>query len=78
MRAGLPIVASNVGGIPEAIPEVLVPPGDVNALRQALQDLMDDPVKRQRLGEDGHQIFERRFRFETTLQQTEALYLSFK
>jgi glycosyltransferase involved in cell wall biosynthesis len=78
MRAGLPIVASNVGGVPEAIPEVLVPAGDVDALRRALQDLMDDPVKRQRLGEDGHHIFECRFRFETTLEQTEALYLSLR
>ena len=78
MRAGLPIVASNVGGVPEAVSEVLVPAGDVDGLRRALQDLMDDPVKRQRLGENGHHIFKRRFRFQTTLEQTEGLYLSLK
>jgi glycosyltransferase involved in cell wall biosynthesis len=39
LAAGRPVIASHIGGVPEVIPEgagVLVPPGDVSALREAL------------------------------------------
>ncbi|HEY2311890.1 MAG TPA: glycosyltransferase family 4 protein [Gaiellaceae bacterium] len=54
MARGRPVVASAVGGLPEAIEDgvngVLVAPLDVAALRQALQELLDDPERRARLG----------------------------
>ncbi|WP_138735916.1 glycosyltransferase [Modestobacter excelsi] len=53
MAAGLPVVASDVGGIPEVVRHgetgLLVPPGDVTALAAALDRLVADPGLRDRL-----------------------------
>ncbi|MEX5719615.1 glycosyltransferase [Geodermatophilus maliterrae] len=53
MAAGLPVVASDVGGIPEVVRHgetgLLVPPGDVGALTAALDSLASDPALRARL-----------------------------
>jgi glycosyltransferase involved in cell wall biosynthesis len=54
MSLGLPIVASDVGGVGEAIVDresgLLVPPHDERALAQALVCLLDDPDSRARMG----------------------------
>jgi glycosyltransferase involved in cell wall biosynthesis len=53
MAAGLPVVASDVGGIPEVVRHgetgLLVPPGDVAALAAALDRLVADPGLREHL-----------------------------
>ncbi|SNS20508.1 Glycosyltransferase involved in cell wall bisynthesis [Geodermatophilus saharensis] len=53
MAAGLPVVASDVGGIPEVVRHgvtgLLVPPGDVDALAAALDRVTGDDVLRARL-----------------------------
>ncbi|WP_448616410.1 glycosyltransferase family 4 protein [Modestobacter sp. URMC 112] len=53
MVAGLPVVASDVGGIPEVVGHgvtgLLVPPGDVDRLAAALDELVADPRLRSRL-----------------------------
>jgi glycosyltransferase involved in cell wall biosynthesis len=53
MASGLPVVASDVGGIPEVVRDgvtgLLVPPGDVDALAAALDRLVADPCLRARL-----------------------------
>ena len=58
--AGLPLVATDVGGIPEIVRDnetgLLVPPGDVDALVHALGALVDDPALRARLGGAAHQL----------------------
>jgi glycosyltransferase involved in cell wall biosynthesis len=57
MAAGLPVVASAVGGVPELVDDgetgVLVPPGDPAALATALARLVADPALRERLGAAG-------------------------
>ncbi len=52
MATGIPVVASAVGGIPEALggTGILVRPDDPGALAEALRSLADDPVQRQRIG----------------------------
>ena len=54
MAHGRPVVASAVGGIPELVEDgvsgLLVPPGDVSALRAALERLLGDPILRRRIG----------------------------
>jgi glycosyltransferase involved in cell wall biosynthesis len=78
MRAGLPVVASDVGGVSEAVSEgingLLVPPGQPEALSGALEKLIADASERQRLGAAARRIYEGRFRFERMLQETMELY----
>ncbi|MFI5697403.1 glycosyltransferase family 4 protein [Kribbella sp. NPDC051586] len=57
LARGLPVVATQVGGVPEAVghapdgsrPGLLVVPGDPHALAQALRQWLGDPVERARL-----------------------------
>jgi glycosyltransferase involved in cell wall biosynthesis len=57
MAAGLPVVASNVGGVPEAVVDgdtgLLVPPSDPQSLAAAIDRLLGDPALRRRLGQAG-------------------------
>jgi glycosyltransferase involved in cell wall biosynthesis len=61
----LPIVASRVGGIPEAVRDgetgLLVEPGNPVDLAQALTRLLGDDALRQRLGQAGRQWVEEAF-----------------
>jgi glycogen(starch) synthase len=54
MAAGLPVVATRVGGIPEVVADgetgLLVPPGDAPALAAAVDRLLADPALAKRLG----------------------------
>ena len=65
MAAGVPVVATAVGGIPELIDPgvtgVLVEPGKPNELASALRRLLDDPAARARMGEAGRRIAHDRF-----------------
>lgn len=53
MRAGRPLVATAVGGIPDLVGDgaVLVAPGDADALGTAVRRLLDDPAAATALGE---------------------------
>lgn len=79
MAAGLPVIASRVGGIPELVADgvsgVLVPAGDAAALARAVLDLMDRPELAARLGRAARADVERRFSFERMVADFEALYL---
>lgn len=57
MAAGTPVLASNVGGIPEMVVDgetgVLIPPHDAAGLHAALDHLFDDPRYLQEMGRAG-------------------------
>ncbi|PZG09511.1 glycosyltransferase [Micromonospora craterilacus] len=55
LRAGVPLVATAVGGLPELVGDaaVLVPPGDVDAVDAAVRGLLDDDAGRAELGRRG-------------------------
>ena len=78
MRAGLPVVAADVGGVREAVVHgttgLLAPAGDVPAFAEAIAGLLAGPGLRQRLGAAGRLIFERRFRLERMIENTETVY----
>jgi glycosyltransferase involved in cell wall biosynthesis len=55
LRAGVPLVATDVGGVRDLVGDaaVLVPPGDAAALRQAVDAVLADAEVRRRLRETG-------------------------
>ncbi len=78
MASGLPVVASDVGGISEVVEDgrtgLLVPPFQPNKLAGALISILGDPVKARLMGERGRQIVEERFHFRNFVQAHERMY----
>ena len=79
MAAGLPVVASAVGGILELIDSgrtgLLVPPGEPQPLADALCRLMEDPALAARLGDAGRDEARARYSFDRMVAAFESLYL---
>jgi glycosyltransferase involved in cell wall biosynthesis len=78
MAAGKPIVATRVGGIPALVDDgrhaLLVPPGDVGALGEAVTRLLRDGELRERLGRNARERQRREFDIESSTQAVEDLY----
>ena len=78
MACGLPVIATNVGGIPEYVADgktaMLVPPQNPEALARSLQVLIADPEKRAAMGQAGRQRVERFFTVERMVAETAELY----
>jgi glycosyltransferase involved in cell wall biosynthesis len=78
MALGLPVVATNVGGVPKLVLDgetgMLVPPAEVEALAAALLELMRNAEKRRALGEAGRRRALEQFSIETAAAKYQALY----
>ena len=78
MRAGLPVIASDVGGNREAIVNgetgFLVPEGSVAELADALRRVIEDPELRLRLGRAARLRFTHLFHFDKQERLTRSLY----
>jgi glycosyltransferase involved in cell wall biosynthesis len=78
MALSRPVVASNVGGIPEMIEEgvsgLLVPPGDCDSLAGAIVRLLSDHPLADMLAKRGHDLVHERFCIELMTGSIEALY----
>jgi glycosyltransferase involved in cell wall biosynthesis len=78
MSCGLPVLATEVGGVPEAVVDgetgQLVPRGDAQRLAENLSRLLADAALRRRLGDAGRERYEHGFRAERMLAELEALY----
>jgi glycosyltransferase involved in cell wall biosynthesis len=78
MAAARPVVASNVGGVPDAVRDeetgLLVPPGDPAALAAALERVLADPAWAARLGARGREIAATHFRTTVATSRLVALY----
>jgi len=76
--AGVPVVSTTVGGIPEAVDHgetgLLVPPGDPRALASAVIDLLDDPDRARRMGEAGRRRVKERFSVDRMVEGNLAVY----
>ncbi len=78
MRAGLPVAATDVGGVGEAVRHretgLLVPPQNPAALAAALAELRAAPALRRRLADGARARFEECFRLDRTVSHTLSLY----
>lgn len=78
MRAGLPVVASSVGGVVESVRDeangYLVPRGDVELLRNRIERLLTSPELRIRMGAEGRARYERDFTLAHSVNRTLAVY----
>jgi glycosyltransferase involved in cell wall biosynthesis len=75
--SGIPVVATRVGGVPEAVVDGvtgrLVPSDDPEALADALHELLEDPVRGARMGRAARQRIERELSWEAVATHLEAL-----
>ncbi len=80
MAASLPVIATDVGGIPELIQHevngLLVPPADPVSLAQAIQRLADDPTEAFQMGRQGRLKAEKQFTLQRMILQIEELCAS--
>jgi glycosyltransferase involved in cell wall biosynthesis len=70
MAAGLPVISTPLGGIPEMVEHdingELVPERDPAAICAAMERLISDPERARRLGDRGRQIAQEKFSIETS------------
>lgn len=78
MAAGKPMVASRVGGVPEAVEDgrtgILVEPERPDRLADALIGLLSDRERRERFGAAARESFGTRFTAKVMAEQYEAIY----
>lgn len=78
LAQGTPVIASRVGGIPEIVEDgrsgLLVPPGDVPALAEALEKLWSEPGLGRRLGEAGRAEVVPRYSWENLAERLDRIY----
>jgi glycosyltransferase involved in cell wall biosynthesis len=78
MAGGVPVIATSVGGTPEAVLDgetgLLVPPRDVPALARAVDALLGDPERAGRLGEAGRLRVREKFDADTSARRILGLY----
>jgi glycosyltransferase involved in cell wall biosynthesis len=78
MASGTPVVCSCIGGVPEVVADgatgFLVPPGDVDALRDRLATLLHDHSLRERLGRSARAVFSELFTWDACARRCLASY----
>jgi colanic acid/amylovoran biosynthesis glycosyltransferase len=78
MAAGLPVVSTPIAGVPEMVQEnvtgILVPPGDVTALADALAKLIADREVAQRLGQCGRELARAKFSIAVSVLELRKLF----
>lgn len=78
MASGLPVVATNVGGIPEIIREsesgLLVSPGNELELRNAIEKLLLDDNLREWFGNNGREAVEEKYSWDKVAERIEKTY----
>jgi glycosyltransferase involved in cell wall biosynthesis len=79
MAAGCPVVATQVGGLPDLIREgqsgYLVPPGDARAVAEAMLRLIEAPETAHRMGQSARERVKECYAVRRLIRDTEQLYL---
>ena len=80
MYSKLPIIGTNVGGIPEILKDgetgILIPPRDSEAIKNALLKLIENPALAKSMGERGREIVLSKFTGQRYAREMERLYIS--
>jgi glycosyltransferase involved in cell wall biosynthesis len=80
MLLGKPMIGSAVGGVPEMITDGitgrLVPPGDPQALADAIQGLSADPARAAAMGRRAAEVVRQKFHAKVHAAAVEAIYRS--
>ncbi len=78
MAAGVPVVATRVGGTPEVVADgvtgSLIEAGDVESLAVAAGEILGDPMVRASMSREARDAAERRFSLSAMVAATEAVY----
>jgi glycosyltransferase involved in cell wall biosynthesis len=78
LRSGVPVVASRIGGIPELLVDgvtgILIPPGDVTALTDAVRRCFEDRELQIRARRMGPEVIRQRFFLPRKIDQLEDIY----
>ena len=81
MTHGVPVVVSDVGGLPDIVADgvegLMVAPGDVPALAAALRRLLDDPAAARAMGARGRERARREFEAPVVCDRLEHTYEQF-
>jgi len=82
MSAGLPTIASNVGGIVDIIQDgnngLLVPPDNVELLAQAIKKIVEDEQFAKKLSENARNTVIKKYSWQTVTEQIEGVYEKLK
>jgi len=80
MAAGVPVIATAVGGNPELVKDgetgLLVPPGDEKKLVEALAHLVRDPIARSHYAGRSREFARAHFHIDEVCKRFEQLYLT--
>jgi glycosyltransferase involved in cell wall biosynthesis len=78
MRAGVPVIATNVGAIPDMITDgesgLLISPRNPDGIQEAVLRLSRDVPLRHKVAQDGRKAFEEKFEFSRCIKEMRALY----
>ncbi|MCI0463330.1 MAG: glycosyltransferase [Gemmataceae bacterium] len=78
MALEVPVTATRIAGVPRLVADdqtgLLVEPGSVDGLAQALRRLLLDPALSQRLGRAGRALIEQRYSFAVRMSKVRAVY----
>jgi glycosyltransferase involved in cell wall biosynthesis len=78
MRAGLPVIATTVGGLPEVVKDsesgFLVKPGDPESLAEKISVLCKDDSQRRQMGQKGSVIASQYFSLDIMIKKYQDLY----
>jgi glycosyltransferase involved in cell wall biosynthesis len=78
MASNVPVVVTKVGGLPELIQDkkegLVIPPNDSNKLTEALEELINDPHKRQIFAQEANKKFHAKFESQKMISRIEQLY----
>ncbi len=76
MACGIPVISTTGGALPEIVGDagILVPPADPQALKHAIEKLLDNPEYASSLGHKGYKRIQRHFTWQNAAEKTAAAY----